>query len=228
MIFMGFFDRFKKCDKQNESNVANNRQQVTQLPFDIEYKPTLNGNLQVEFYDNDRDFKKFYDTTRLIIGRQPLNIEGHQVYNCAVSWYGQNDCQILDKKTGLFDSLRAQEYRGVLAEIDLELLQTDPNYCNMVMKELLDKQRVERYLESGLQETPEQPCGKYIGGVRQTERGYGKFFSTVVGRASHNSDLMINRRKEHREMIELQRQNAIENKKAQIKKLQSELDSMER
>ena len=33
--FMGFFDRFKKNDKQNIG--VNNRQPVEQLPFDIEY-----------------------------------------------------------------------------------------------------------------------------------------------------------------------------------------------
>lgn len=225
---MGFFDILKKKDKKNIGDVVNNRQPVEQLPFDIEYSPTSNGNLQVEFYDKDSDFKKFYDTTRLIIGRQPLNIEGHQVYNCAVSWYGQNDCQMLDEKTGKFDSLRAQEYRGVLAEIDLELLQRDPNYCSVVMRELLDKQRVERYLESGLQETPEQPCGKYIGGLGQKEIGYGKFFSRSVGQASHNSELMINRRQEHRSMIEVQKQKDIEAKRAQIEKLQSELNNMEK
>ena len=225
---MGFFDRFKKNDKQNIENAVNNRQPVGQLPFDVEYSTLSNGNLQVEFYDNDSDFKKFYDTTSLTLGNKPLNIEGHQVYNCAVSWYGRSDCQMLDEKTGKLDSLRAQDYRGVLAEIDLELLQSDPNYCNILMKGLLDKQRVERYLESGLQETPEQPCGKYIGGIRQTEKGYGKFFSTIVGRVSHNSELMVNRRQEHREMIERQRQKTIADKKAQIAKLQNELDSMEK
>lgn len=224
---MGFFDKFKKHSKENVSTLANS-QQITQLPFDVKYNQFSNGNLQIEFYDKDSDFKKFYDTTRLIIDRQPLNIEGHQVYNCAVSWYGQNDCQMLNERTGEFDSLNAQDYRGVLLEIDLELLQTDPNYCNIVMNGLLDKQRVERYLESGLQETPEQPCGKYIGGVIQTDIGYGKFFSTVVGMASHNSDLMINRRQEYREMIEAQKQKAIADKRAEIRKLQSELDSMEK
>lgn len=225
---MGFFDRFKKNDKQNIESAVNNGQPIKQLPFDIEYSTASNGNLQVEFYDHDSDFKKFYDTTRLIVNKQPLNIGGHQVYNCAVSWYGSNDCQILDEKTGKFDSLRAQEYRGVLAEIDLELLQSDPNYCNMVMKGLLDKQRVARYLESGLQETPEQPCGKYIGGVIQTEKGYAKFFSTIVGQASHNSDLMVNKRQQRKEMMEAQKQKAIADKKAQIAKLQSEVKSMEK
>lgn len=225
---MGFFGRFKKNDNQNIGSTVNNKQTIGQLPFDIEFSSNSKGNLQVEFYDKNPDFKKFYDTTRLIIGRQPLDIEGHQVYNCAVSWYGHSDCQMFDEKTGKFDSLRAQEYRGILAEIDLGLLQSDPNYCNMVMKGLLNKQRVERYLENGLQETPEQPCGKYIGGVKQTEKGYGKFFSTVVGRASHNSALMVNRRQEYRSRIDAQRQEAIANKRAQIEQLQSELDSMEK
>lgn len=225
---MGFFDKFKKDNKQNIEAVANNRPTVDQLPFDIKYSSTSNGNLQVEFYDKEADFKKFYDTTRLIIGRQPLDIEGHQVYNCAVSWYGHDDCKILNKETGKLDSMKAQAYRGVLAEIDLELLQNDLDYCNMVMNKLLDKQRVERYLETGLQEEPEQPCGKYIGGVEQTEKGYGKFFSTIVGQISHNSKLMVDRRQERRAMIEAKRQKDIADKKAQIERLQSEIDSIEK
>lgn len=227
---MGFFDRFKKDNKQNIDNVVNvvnNNQTVNQLPFDIEYSQMSNGNLQIEFYDKNPDFKKFYDTTRLIVSKQPVNIEGHRIYNCAVSWYGHNDCQMFDEKTGQFDSLRAQDYKGVLAEIDLELLQTDPYYCNIVMKGLLDKQRVERYLESGLQENPEIPCGKYIGGINQTEKGYGKFFSTIVGQASHNSELMVNRRQEYRQRLEAQKQQVIAAKKAQIEKLQNEVNTME-
>ena len=224
---MGLFDRFKKNNKQNAMSIVNNKQTIEQFPFYIDYNLNSNGTLQVDFYDKYPNFNKFYDTTRLIIGTQ-LNIEGHKVYDCAVSWYGHSDCQMFDKKTGTFDSPRAQEYYGVLAEIDLELLQSDPNYCNMVMNKLLDKQRVETYLENGLRETPEQPCGKYIGGVRQTEKGYSKFFSIIVGQASHNSKLMINRRQEHRSRIEIQRQKAIASKKAQIEKLQSELDSMEK
>lgn len=226
---MGLFDKLKDKNKQNTENKVNNNKQPTQeLPFDVEFRQLSNKNLQIDFYDKNADFKQFYDTTRLIVGAQPLNIEGRQVYNCAVSWYGHDDCQIIDEKTGTFDSQRAQDYRGVLTEIDLQLLQSDPNYCNMVMKMLLNKQRVEKYLEDGLQENPERPCGKYIGGVRKTERGYGKFFSTMVGQASHNSKLMVDRRKKHREMIEAQRQEAIANKKAQIEKLQNELKNMEK
>lgn len=226
---MGLFDRFKKKDTQKVEEATIRTSSPNQAPFDIEYGQSSDGRyLQVEFHDNRADFKKFYDITRLIVDRQPLDIAGHPVHNCAVSWYGSEDCQMFDEKLGAFESQRAHEYRGVLAEIDLNLLQSDPNYCSMVMKSLLDKQRVERYLETGLQEEPKMPCGKYIGGVRQTENGYGKFFSTVVGRVSHLSDLMVNRRKEHRAALEARKLQAIEAKKAQIEKLQSELQEMEK
>jgi len=225
---MGLFDFFKNKDKSAEKIDTTSSHSPTQVPFDIEFSSTSNGNLQVEFFDNEADFKNFYDITRLILSRQPFDIEGHPVYNCAVSWYGKEDCQMFDEKSGRFNSLRSLEYRGVLAEIDLDLLQNDPSYCSMVMRSLLNQKRVERYLESGLQDSPEIPCGKYIGGVRKTDEGYGKFFSMVVGRASHYSDLMVNRRREHKEMLEDRMKQAIEAKKAEIEKLQSELQSMEK
>ena len=223
---MGLLDIFKNNKNQNAERVDNYTQ--NELPFDIRFNQIPNGNMQVELFNKNSNYDKFYDTTRLIIDRVPLNIEGHQVYNCAVSWYGHDDCQMLNEKTRQLDSLRAQEYRGVLIELDLELLQTDPNYCNVLMNGLLDKERVERYLEKGLEETPDLPCGKYIGGVSKTEKGYGKFFSRDVGMSSHYSDLMVNRRRRKIEENERQRQAEIESKKNQIKKLQSEIDDMER
>lgn len=225
---MGFFDRFKKDKKQSIEVPVDNRQQVGQLPFEVEYTSTSSGNLQVDFCDKNAEFNKFYDTTRLIVDGQPLNVEGHQVYNCAVSWYGHSDCRILDKETGKFESLRALDYRGILAEIDLDLLLNDPNYCNMVMKGLLDEQRVIRYLENGLNETTNEPSGNYIGGVRKTEKGYGKFFSQIVGQVSHYSEYMKHKREERREIIKALREKELAEKKAKIAKLQSEIDGMER
>ena len=227
---MGLFDRFKK-NKQTKTDepTINNMQQennvnnVQFVPYDVQYHN--NGSIQIEFYDRNSDFKTFYDTTRLIINNR-LNIEGHQIYNCAVSWYGQNDCIMIDKTTG--EELgRAGQYRGVLVELDLQLLLHDKNYHQMVMKGLLNKDRVEKYLNEGLKETPEIPCGKYIGGVRQTENGYKKFFDMEVGRSSHNSDLMKKRRQQNREMKETQKQNAIKEKEAQIAKLQNELKNIQ-
>ena len=97
----------------------------------------------------------------------------------------------------------------------------------MVMKDLLSKQRVERYLNKGLEENPDTPCGKYIGGVRKTpENQYQKFFSVQTGKACHNSEFMVNRRREVREAEERRRQQIRAQKEAQIQKLQAELDEM--
>lgn len=225
---MGFFDRFKKKKEESiETPVVSDKAKSNELPVKIRYTTLPNGNLQFDFLDSNADFKKFYDTTRLVVGKEPISIGGKQVYNCAVSWYGDNDCQILDTKTGRSINSRAENYRGVLIEIDLELLQSDKNYYKMLMSKLLDKERVEEYLERGLQETPEIPCGKYIGGIRKTEKGYGKFFDVTVGQASHNSKLMVDRRQKLREEEEARRKRDIERKKEQINKLQSEIESME-
>ena len=223
---MGLLDIFKR--KENNIPKVNYEPRVEQQPSNVNLKPTKDGRLQVDFYDSEAEFRKFYDTTRLIVKGIPLNIEGQEVYECEVSWYGQNDCQMFHKETGEFSSLRAINYREVLAQIDLDLLQNDPNYCQILMKGLLDKDRVEKYLENGLQETPQTPCGKYIGGIQQTEYGYIKIFSQLVGQASHNSRSMVNKRQERRKQIEDLKRREIDNKKAQIAKLQSEIDDMSR
>jgi len=216
---------FNKLFLKKES-IENNKPQIAeQPPFDIEYEIISDGRLKVEFYDRNPEFKNFYDTTRLIINTTPLNLENHRIYNCSVSWYGENDAVMFNRENGREEGRRA-DYRGVLAELDLSLLQNDPDYCNVLMKDLLDKKRVEKYLEEGLQENPQNPCGKYIGGVKQTENGYRKFFSSVVGRASHNSELMVERRRALRERQERARQEAIKNKEAQIQKLQREIEEM--
>ncbi len=223
---MGFFDKFKKNNKSVEKEI--NNKQSTELPVNVQFIQLPNNILQVEFYDSNAKLKEFYDTTRLMIDTNPRSMAGHTVYDCAVSWYGQDDCQTLNNLTQKFDSLRSREYQRILAEINLDLLQSDSSYCNMVMKSLLDKERVEKYIAMGLQETPEQPCGKYIGGIKQTEKGYRKFFAVAVGQSSHNSEQMVSKRQEYRAEIEAQRQAKIAEKKAQIEKLQSEINDMDR
>lgn len=218
---MGFLDRFKR----KEQNVQQPQQsQQPELPFDVQFCMTQDGRLQVDFFDKQADFKQFYDSTRLIASMDTFDLGGKPVHNCLVSWYGKNDAVMFDEN-GMMG--RMFDYRGVLAEIDLEQLQTDQNYCYIVMKDLLSKQRVERYLSKGLEENPDTPCGKYIGGVRKMpENQYQKFFSIQTGKACHYSDFMVNRRREVREAEEKRRQQIRAQKEAQIKKLQAELDEM--
>lgn len=219
---MGLFDILKKRSQQNKNNTVNDQQQTVQLTPEIEYNTMPNGHLRIEFYDKNKifDFKESYDTTRLIVG-SPLDIEGHKVYKCAVSWYGYNDYRIPDEKIGELDSIESRQYKVVLAEIDLQLLQNDQNYCEIVMRELLDKQRVERFLEEGLQEDSKRPCGKYIGGVKKTEeKGYEKVFFTEVGQVSHNSKWM---QKKRRKIIESEK-TQLEVEKAKLEAEKAKLE----
>lgn len=220
---MGLLDRFKKKQPVERSQVepeTNNN-----LPFKVEFNMTQDGRLQIDFYDKHAEFKQFYDTTRLIANLETFQLGGRSVRDCLVSWYGSGDAIYFDNNGAAFG--RYSDYTEILAEIDLEQLQTDQNYCYIVMKDLLSKQRVERYVNKGLEENPDTPCGKYIGGVRKTpENQYQKFFSVQTGKACHYSDFMVNRRREVREAKERRRQQIIEQKEAQIRKLQSEIEEM--
>ena len=217
---MGFFDRFKK--KENNNMPTN---QPEMKPYDIKYSIGSNGTIQIDFYDRNADFKQFYDITRLVIFSQST-LAGQMVQNCAVSWYGINDCLMIDKERGTFVNGRAEEYSYVMTQLDLNLLQNDPEYCSVVMKQLLNQKRVRTYLEKGLQEAPDIPCGEYIGGVMRKDEGYRKFFSAPVGQASHYSSRMKSIRENHRASLEASKQREIAAKQAQIAKLQSEIDNM--
>lgn len=221
---MGVLDRI--LNKRQDTTSIDNKMPIEKRHPDATYGITQDGRLQVEFYDNQPDFKQFYGVTRLIINQVPLNMGGESVYNCIVSWYGISDCHIFNRATGRMDSPRASEYKGVLAQIDLDLLQNDPQYCETVMKGLLNKKRVERYLEQGLQENPGQPCGKYIGGVAKKETGYNKFFKRAIGVASHYSPHMINKRQKYREKLEAGREAKIASKQAEIARIQAEIDDI--
>ena len=220
---MGLFDRFKKNKK-----VENTVQQEKKSPEKITFEMRKDGYLQVEFYDEDAEFKKFYDTTRLLINEEPVVMAGHTVYNGSVSWYGREHGLMLNEATGKIENISQVQYRDILTEINLGLLQSDPEYAEMVMKDLLDKGRIERYLENGLREVPEHPCGKYIGGVKQTEDGYRKYFSDEVGRESHYSAGMKKKREEFREIKRRAMEEQRRAKVNELNKLQNEIDSLDK
>ena len=220
---MGLFDRFKK-NKKTENII----QQEKSSPDKITFKMRNDGCLQVEFYDEGAEFKKFYDTTRLLINEEPVVMAGHAVYKGSVSWYGREHGLMLNETTGKIENISAIQYRDILTEINLGLLQSDPEYTEMVMKDLLDKGRIERYLENGLREVPEHPCGKYIGGVKQTEEGYRKYFSDEVGRESHYSDVMKKKREKYRETKRKAMEEQRRAKENEIAKIQNEIDGLDK
>lgn len=217
---MGLFDIFRKKEAKEETKNKKDKD------YDVKYLETDEGRLQVDFYDKARKLGQLYDTTRLVIDNKSINLADQEVQNCMVSWYNQDDIVFFNTNKQN-ESRNAKDYTGVLAQIDSELLKNDEEYCKAVMMGLLNKARVTRYIQEGLNDDiPERPCGNYIGGIQKTEKGYTKIFSLSVGKAAHNSDQMVKRRKEHRAKVEQRKQKAIAEKKALIQQLQNEIDEM--
>lgn len=209
---MGFFNRIKK----KETPALVHEESV--IKSNIEYSINKDGKLQIDYHDDGNNVGKMYDVTRLIFTNNSVELNNKNIPECLVSWYGSDDVI-----TGL-EGERRTDYREVLADIDARLMQTNEKYCEYVMKALLRESRVEDYLEKGLQDSPQHPCGEYIGGVRKNEKGYEKFFDVRAGKDAHNKPKMIEKRNRHKEIIERGRNERIARNKAEIERRQGEID----
>lgn len=191
---MGFFKRKKEdISYRPRYENANNK-------AEINYSITKDGKLQIEFIDNEAKSWNYYDTTRLIFsGRQEM-LNNKYIQECLVSWYGQDDVIMLregDEEIG-----RRADYTKVLADIDFSLIQSDTEYCKMVMKQLLKQRRVEDYLANGLQEKTERPSGEYIGGIMKVDNRYKKVFDLKAGKESHYKPDMLKKRESYKKKQE--------------------------
>ncbi len=230
-----FSRKNKEVDKRKENTLSS---QTTQQSNSVsEYDPQIeytNRGLELEYIEGNPKFGQFYDTTKLIVKGKNINFPNSNVYDCAVSWYSQDDCQIFDNKLGKFVNQRSEDFKSILAQIDLHLLETDPIYKKIVMESLLNESRVKRYLDAGMM-TPEEiakakesgntsinECGKYIGGVSGKESDYEKFFDIGIGEKAHNIPEMVAARKVVKERREKIRQEKIANLKAQLNDLENE------
>lgn len=222
---MGFFDRFKKQNK-NEVRTESKAQMQQIKENKIEYSCTEDGRLVVELIERKPKQGQFYDTTKLVFDSKIVNLEGQYLKNCMVSWYGQDDCVRLDSNGN--DYGRRGQFKNVIADIDTDLIWNDEEYCLAVMKMLLNKNRVDEYLNRGLQDIPDFPCGKYVGGIKLRGGEYQKVFYRELGKASHNSPEMVSKRRRLKEQKRQSQARAIDDKKAQIARLQQELEEMNR
>ena len=214
---MGFFSR---KNKEKQPIYTPNYQRP---PFQINYKTDKDGRLMIEFIDNKYKVGRLYDTTRLVFTNMVENLNGKQVPNFLVSWYNQNDAVVLDNSCEVG---RRVDYSEIFADIDINLMQSDEQYCENVMKSLLNENRVESYLDRGLEDYPEYPCGMYIGGVILTQEGYDKFFDVAAGREAHYKPYMVNRREKHKAKQQQRKQNQIVRNNAEIKRLKQENDEL--
>lgn len=142
-----------------------------------DYAVMNDGSIKLGYKENNNNLD--YDTTELIINTNPMNIEGHILYNCLVSWYDSS----WKKKN---------EFFNIIVEFDKASLFGDEKYYNYFMSKLLSKERVMKYLKQGLSPNADIECGIYVGSVDYNDEGVlERHFYKEIGTICHNEDYMV-------------------------------------
>lgn len=132
-------------------------------------------------YENTSSQKE-YDNTRLIIDPTAMIIEGQEVFKCKVSWFSSND-RVSYSENSIYDEKTPY---NIIVEFNIEKLLTNKEYYSFFMSELLDKERVLKYLEQGMENNSEFACGDYIGYIDYNDKGnLTRYFDKDVGHACH-------------------------------------------
>lgn len=223
---MGLFDRFRKKDEKIAINKMLEDEKGAEVP---KFYTTRDRWLNAEFYHGKT--LESYDTTKLTINvSHPFILAEQKLYRCIVAWDGKGDGLLIsDCETDNIQVLgKRRDYKAIWLELDLAKLQTDPDYCNVLMNQLLLKSRVNNLIENGLKENPKRPCGFYIGGVREKDGLYTKFFDVSVGETAHYSKEMrdIRTKKRREEMENNNRKIAYNN--AKIEELNRENQALQK
>ncbi len=227
---MGIFsDIFRKKEK------AQTPQEQLQQPtedYEVNIGTTSEGRKVIEFYDNSpRSIDRFYDTTRLVIDKEPICLGNRTFSNCYVSWSGRDDTQYSD--SAIERMSRRNCYEHIIVGIDMNLIEADPEYLKNLMRGLLNENRVKRYLETGLktesqiqkevEETGNKSiwaCGMYVGDLAEKNGKYYKQFDKRAGEFFHNCPEMKQKREEYRE----NRKKDMEKRAEQLRRKASEID----
>lgn len=211
---MGFLDLFrKKTQKVTRYDDPEADNEAAHVLREI----TDDGKLQIDYMEKP-DFRKPYDSTRLVLETIPENINGYKVYTGKVSWYNQGD-------TIMFDN-NDSRHRGwtVRMEVEPTLLRTNDEYVSWVMVELLNRSRVQSYIEKGLIDNPDVPCGNYVGGIDAKPDGsFGKIFDNFIGTYVHNMPAVRQTREQYQERKRIER--AKQARREQLRKELHDLDS---
>lgn len=226
---MGILNKFKKppVEQTPKSN------DIIEVAPNIIIRKTTDERVQIVYYNNIAQEGKQYDTTLLTLSQNAYNLGGERVYDAVVAWCGKDDC-IRDPETAEIYGTR-NDYQNIYVGIDDVQNLRDPNYCTLLMNNLLAKDRVEKYVENGLKDNPYEiyqhnraigPCGRYVGGVRVNNGICEKHFSPIAGRFAHELPEMLEKRAQIKMRAEQERQEKIRYKKEMIKKLEQEIDEL--
>ena len=218
---MGFLDRFKLRRTELEERKIRDEAEEVKKQKKLNIIINEDGKIQIEFNTEKTNFMQEYNTTRFVVDYT----RGEKLVQGRVSWYNKEDAVMFDENGNEDDS--RTDYSEILLELNMDLLKNDYNYAEKLMKDLLEKNRVNSYLERGMEENSTVPCGNYIGGIIKDDVGYRKSFNVQIGRAVHNSEEM----KRKREDFTAMKQKEIEARKKELKikmqGLQNELNSLE-
>ena len=211
---MGFLDIFRKKAKvETHYDIPEPHSAREHILREI----TDDGKLQIDYIEKP-DFKKDYDSTRLVLETIPENINGCRVYTGKVSWYNQNDAIMFDGNDSRHIGLT------VRMEVEPNLLRTNDEYVSWVMKGLLNKNRVRSYHERGLIDNPDVPCGNYVGGIETKSDGsFRKIFNNIIGSYVHNMPTVRQARAQYQERKRIER--AKQARREQLYKELHDLDS---
>lgn len=146
---------------------------------DSYYKIRKDGSVELQCRSQKG---KEYNITNLIIDPIELLIDNQILYKCKVSWF--NDQTISPAGDTKYNK---ENPANIIIQFNLEKLVTDKKYFMFFMEELLDKKRVLKYLQYGMQENPVIECGNYIGYIDYDEKGYPtKYFDKDIAKQCHH------------------------------------------
>ena len=142
---------------------------------DSYYRIRKDGSVELQ-YKNKKGTD--YNITNLIINPNELLLDNKTYYKCKLSWFN-------DKKTS--NESNKENSANIIVQFDLEKLVTVEKYFTFFMEELLNKKRVLKYSNYGMEEHPQIECGDYIGYIDYDEKGnLKKFFDKDIAKECHH------------------------------------------
>lgn len=148
-------------------------------------------------------------------------------YNCEVFVFSVGENETIRFYNGIpFPAFN----REILVDIDPYLIMHDKAYFECLMTDVLNVDRIDRYLAEGAKESPSQPCGNYIGGATYYKGNVipQKGFNPEVGWHAHllYGEELIERRKRKllKEIQELKDDNNKAGERIKQRNAENEMD----
>lgn len=239
---MGWLKSLLKRWQERKDNKGKNKKEevIAKIKDDLDdiiIDEKEDGAKIFEFYDAHRNFKKFSNTIRVEVSKEPRIINDREFYDCKVTWWKQNDSENEEERQ---IKREQSNYENVIVGIDLEKMMSEENnfsYLRYVMKNLLEENLVKSYIETAM--IPDEefdrpqyshivPCGRYVGEVVTVNNSIMKRFSKDIGKICHSAPDMRDERNKVIQYNKAKRQAMREREEAERDKLYAQIEEYER